>query len=65
MGEGQVRRAGLVFGDRRIHAVIRRWTGRRAACGAGRIAVVLDRAFSVADRGTCRDCLQWAQRLEP
>jgi len=64
VGQGSQRRAGVVSSDRRTHAVRRRWTGRRAMCGAGRIVFVFDRSFTVTDSGACRLCVHLVRQPE-
>ena len=47
-----------------IHLVHRHWNGKFAACGAGRITVVLPNGFDPFDRFTCAACADLLQRSE-
>jgi hypothetical protein len=48
--------AGAILADRRHHAIMRTWRGRRALCGAGRIIIVLGGRFDGRDVLACPSC---------
>lgn len=43
------------------HAVVRRWFGHRALCGAGRVRLVLPAPFRSNDLTACRECARLSQ----
>lgn len=51
-----------VRSDGVTHAVVRRWFGYRALCGAGRVKLVLPAPFRSNDLSACREC---ARRSQP